>query len=354
MQILQRVLAEYGFKGDDVKTEVIGSGLINHTWKVTEKGSEYILQRVNQDVFQQPDDIAYNIDLIAAYLKAHSPSYRFISPVTALDGRTLVYLNGEGYFRVFPFVKESVSIDTVETTKQAYEGAAQFGRFTRLLSGFNSGQLRITIPSFHDLTLRYQQFLSAIETGNQQRVKESVQLIKQLLDYSAIAAKYQRIKSDPSFKLRVTHHDAKISNVLFDEHGNGLCVIDLDTVMPGYFFSDAGDMMRTYLSPVNEEETDFSKIDVRADFYKAIAEGYFTEMKDELTDAEKRSFFYAGEFMIYMQAIRFLTDHLNDDRYYGAKYPAHNYNRAYNQAVLLEKYNEAKAEMEQITQSLLL
>jgi hypothetical protein len=129
-------------------------------------------------------------------------------------------------------------------------------------------------------------------------------------------------------------------------------VIDLDTVMPGYFFSDAGDMMRTYLSPVNEEETDFSKIEVRADFYKAIAEGYFTEMKDELTDAEKSSFFYAGEFMIYMQAIRFLTDHLNDDRYYGAKYPAHNYNRAYNQAVLLEKYKAAKVELLHLTGSL--
>jgi len=340
MQIPQRVLAAYAFTDESVKAEIIGSGLINHTWKLTDSGREYILQRVNQHVFKQPEDIAYNIDLVASHLKKYYPNYLFISPVAAIDGRTLVYLEEEGYFRMFPFVKDSVSIDTVKTTKQAYEAAAQFGRFTKLLSDLESSQLRITIPSFHDLTLRYQQFLSAIETGNQQRVKESDQLIKKLLGYSTIAEEYERIKTDPSFKLRVTHHDTKISNVLFDEHGNGLCVIDLDTLMPGYFFSDVGDMMRTYLSPVNEEESDFSKIEVRTDFYKAIAEGYFTEMKDELTDAEKNSFFYAGKFMIYMQAIRFLTDYLNADVYYGAKYPGHNFIRAGNQEVLLEKLME--------------
>ena len=340
MQILQKVLAAYGITDESVKAEIIGSGLINHTWKVTNGSRAYILQRVNQHVFKQPEDIAYNIDLVASHLKKYHPGYLFISPVAAVDGRALVYLEEEGYFRLFPFVKNSVSIDVVRTTKQAYEASAQFGRFTKLLSGLQSSQLRITIPSFHDLTLRYQQFLSAIETGNQQRVKESDQLIKKLLGYSAIAEEYERIKTDPSFKLRVTHHDAKISNVLFDEHGNGLCVIDLDTLMPGYFFSDVGDMMRTYLSPVSEEEKDFSKITVRTDFYKAIAEGYFTEMKDELTDAEKNSFFYAGKFMIYMQAIRFLTDYLHDDVYYGAKYPGHNFIRAANQEVLLEKLME--------------
>lgn len=137
-------------------------------------------------------------------------------------------------------------------------------------------------------------------------------------------------------KLRVTHHDTKISNVLFDKKGKGICVIDLDTVMPGYFISDVGDMMRTYLSPVSEEENDLGKITVRDDFYRAIVQGYYNEMKDELTETEKKYFFYAGKFMIYMQAVRFLTDHLNDDVYYGAKYEGHNFMRAANQVRLLE------------------
>ncbi|HYK56947.1 MAG TPA: aminoglycoside phosphotransferase family protein, partial [Flavisolibacter sp.] len=129
----------------------------------------------------------------------------------------------------------------------------------------------------------------------------------------------------------------KISNVLFDSEGKGICVIDLDTVMPGYFISDVGDMMRTYLSPVSEEETDFSKIIIREEFYKAIVQGYYSEMKEELTETEKQYFFYAGKFMIYMQALRFLTDHINDDVYYGAKYEGHNFARAHNQVILLQQ-----------------
>ena len=127
---------------------------------------------------------------------------------------------------------------------------------------------------------------------------------------------------------------------MFDEEDNGLCVIDLDTVMPGYFISDLGDMMRTYLSPVSEEEKDLDKIEVRTEFFKAIIKGYLSEMSDELSELEKSSIIYAGKFMIYMQALRFLTDYLNNDIYYGSRYPDHNLVRAMNQAKLLEKYLE--------------
>ncbi len=235
------------------------------------------------------------------------------------------------------------SKDVVETAPQAYEAAVQFGRFTNLLSGFDVAQLSVTIPFFHDLDLRYQQFLEALENGNQQRIADARFLIDELLDYSNIATEFKLIKSDPLFKLRVTHHDTKISNVLFDKDNKGLCVIDLDTVMPGYFISDVGDMMRTYLSPVSEEEKDFNKIVVREDIYKSIVQGYYSEMKNELTQTEKNHFFYAGKFMIYMQALRFLTDHLNDDKYYGAKYPGHNFIRACNQMVLLQRLVEKES-----------
>ena len=126
--------------------------------------------------------------------------------------------------------------------------------------------------------------------------------------------------------------------MLFDDNNKALCVIDLDTIMPGYFISDVGDMMRTYLSPVSEEEKDFSKIEIREAYYKAIADGYYGEMKNELTDTEKEHFLYAGTFMIYMQAIRFLTDYINNYIYYGAKYPEHNFDRAGNQVAMLEKF----------------
>jgi len=342
------LLAAYGLNEKALKMEPFGSGLINNTWKVTTSGNVYILQRVNQHVFRHPEDIACNIDLIAAYLKIHHPAYNFVAPVVTREGSSLVYRKEEGYFRLFPFVKGSVSKDVTETPREAYEASAQFGRFTKLLCGFDAGQLKTTIPSFHDLSLRYQQFLQSIENGNQQRVRDSAVLVKQLTAWSHIVEKYNEIKKNPAFKLRVTHHDTKISNVLFDGEDRGLCVIDLDTVMPGYFISDVGDMMRTYLSPVTEEETDLSKIHVRDAFYEAVMQGYYDEMKDELTKEEKAHFFYAGAFMIYMQAIRFLTDHLNDDVYYGARYPGHNLMRAKNQATLLELLLEKQVVMEKI------
>lgn len=341
----QSVLPAYGLEEESLTMESFGSGLINRTWKITTPDNRYILQRVNHVVFPNPDSIAHNIRLIAGYLKEHHPDYCFIAPLASSDGSEMVYVKDEGFFRLFPFVEGSHSKDVVDCPEQAFEAARQFGRFTRMLSGINVSELQITIPSFHDLSLRFRQFLEALEKGNQERRETCHLLIDEMFAHSAIVEQYDAIRSNPAFKLRVTHHDTKISNVLFDENNKGICVIDLDTVMPGYFISDVGDMMRTYLSPVSEEERDFSKIIVREDFYKALVEGYYSEMKDELTEAEKGCFFYAGKFMIYMQALRFLTDHLNDDIYYGARYEGHNRVRAQNQMVLLDRLLEKEARL---------
>ncbi|WP_394801074.1 phosphotransferase enzyme family protein [Niabella ginsengisoli] len=201
------------------------------------------------------------------------------------------------------------------------------------------------MPNFHDLALRYKQFLESLEKGNEERQQEVADLIKQLKSHSAIVDVYNKIKNSNEFKLRVTHHDTKISNVLFDKDNLGACVIDLDTVMPGYFISDVGDMMRTYLCPVSEEEDDFSKIEIRDEFYFAIVKGYKTFMESELTETEKEYFFYSGKFMIYMQALRFLTDYINNDVYYGAKYPKHNLVRAANQVTLLNRLIEKEEKL---------
>jgi thiamine kinase-like enzyme len=252
----------------------------------------------------------------------------------------MVKINGSSYFRLIPFVRESCTITTVEKPQQAFEAAQKFGEFTKLLSRFPVQKLQMTIPDFHNLSLRYEQFKEALNTGNKLRLKQSTELIRFMEDNKNVVDIYENILHNPSFKLRVTHHDTKISNVLFDKENKGLCVIDLDTVMPGYFISDVGDMMRTYLSPVNEEEKDFSKIDVREEYFKSIWDGYMGQMKDELNDEEKRHFIYAGKFMIYMQAIRFLTDYLNNDIYYGSKYEGQNFVRAGNQIELFKKLIE--------------
>ena len=338
------ILNYYGFTdGPDVKS--FGSGLINHTWKVAYLGKDYILQRINDEVFKNPMDITNNIGLLAAYLKDNHTGYFFVAPTKTIDGNEMVYVKNKGYFRMFPFVQGSHSKDVSKTADEAFEAATQFGRFTKLLAGFPIDQLKITIPDFHNLSLRYQQFLTALKEGNTERIRETEVLANELLSHADIVAEFEKIKSDDNFKLRVTHHDTKISNVLFNDAGKGLCVIDLDTVMPGYFISDVGDMMRTYLSPVSEEEKDFTKIEIRDDFYKAIVDGYYKEMQDVLTEKEKHYFFYAATFMIYMQAIRFLADYLNDDIYYGSKYPEQNLVRAGNQMVLLQRLIEKKEKL---------
>lgn len=337
--MMQFVLSEFGL---DEATSILipfGNGLINSTWKVDTQNGSFILQRINKAVFKMPEDIMYNISLVSAWLGKYYPKYSFTTPVFSISGNTLILHENE-YYRLFPFVQNSHSIDVVGTPAQAYEAATQFGRFTKLLSGFDATQLKITIPDFHNLQLRYQQFLESLETGNQQRIATSVALITTLKQHSNIVDQYASILSNSDYKIRVTHHDTKISNVLFGSDDKGVCVIDLDTLMPGYFISDVGDMMRTYLCPVSEEESDFSKIIVRKDFYEAIVQGYFNEMQNELTETEKHYFFYAGTFMIYMQALRFLTDYLLNDIYYGEKYSGQNFIRAGNQAVLLQRYME--------------
>ena len=339
--MVQQVLEAYGLEG--AIAEPFGSGLINRTWKVRSGAQQFILQRINEHVFKKPENIAHNIRVIAAYLKKQHPDYFFVAPLPGLSGNDAVQL--DGWYRLFPFVAGAHARDVVASPGEAFEAAQQFGRFTRLLSGFDVRQLKTTIPQFHDLSLRHRQFEKALQAGEGERIKSCTEELQVLQGKKNIVTEYQRIVSGSEFRVRVTHHDTKISNVLFDAAGRGLCVIDLDTVMPGYFISDLGDMMRTYLSPVSEEELDFSLIEVRADMYQAIVAGYFSEMKDELGKMEQEHVFYAGQFMIYMQALRFLTDHLNNDVYYGARYPGHNLQRARNQLVLLGKLEQQRQQL---------
>lgn len=346
--MISKVLSAYGIDESQSLIEPLTSGLINNTWKVTRGNEQYILQRINDQVFRKPFHVAENIRLIADHLKKHSPSYLFVSPVANIQGDDIYHDAKTGYFRVFPFLTGSHTINVVSSTNQAFEAALQFGKFTRLLAGFDAQKLNITIPDFHNLTLRYQQFQTALKKGNPERIKQSKDLIAGISKYDQILKSYEKIRKSTFVKQRVTHHDTKISNVLFDNQGKGLCVIDLDTVMPGYFISDVGDMMRTYLSPANEEEKDFDKIEVREDYFKAIVNGYLSSMGDELSSEEQKLILYSGLFLIYMQAIRFLADYFNNDVYYGARYPDQNFVRAGNQLILLKRLDEKATLLEEI------
>lgn len=340
--VIDSILRAYGIVSGDSRIEPLVGGLINRTWKITSGAKQYILQRVNTNVFKKPYELAENISMLKQYLEERSPGYLFVAPLKSLGDEDIVHDQQEGYFRLYPFVQGSHTINVVTTSGQAFEAALQFGKFTRLLCGFDSSRLHFTIPDFHNLTLRYYQFEEALIRGNVSRIKESQQLVKDINSNRQILESFEKLSQSSLVKHRVTHHDTKISNVLFDSQDKGICVIDLDTVMSGYFISDLGDMMRTYLSPANEEAKDFTKIDVRDDFFRAIVDGYLCCMKEELSAEEQGLIFYSGLFLIYMQAIRFLTDYFNNDVYYGAAYPDQNLVRAGNQICLLKRMMEKK------------
>lgn len=334
---MQNIFARYGIY--ETKPPVpFGNGLINTTWSFrTLNGEQFILQKVNTHVFKEPDLIAANLHHLGSWLGERFPEYLLPVPLAAINGDLLVKDEQGSCYRLFPFVKGSHSIDVLTNPAQAYEAARAFGKFTRLLAACDPKLLKVTIPGFHDLSARYAAFLRAVAAASPDRHSQGASAVNFLKAESSLVTRYEAIITNPDFKVRVTHHDTKISNVLFNLAGQSLCVIDLDTVMPGFFFSDLGDMIRTYVCPVSEEEEDLSLIEVRTDYLKAVLDGYLTEMETELTIVEKEYLVWSGLFMIYMQALRFLTDYLNNDIYYGARYPLHNLNRALNQIELYKK-----------------
>ena len=350
--MLDSVLAAYGLPADTSVTPH-GSGLINRTWLLRNGKDKYILQRINQDVFSKPALIAENIERVSRYLTLHYPDAIFPRPVAAKSGNTLVSTSPGEFYRLFPFIEDSVTVDVVDQPGLACEAARQFGAFTRMMAGFPAAQLHETLPHFHDLALRYHAFREALTNGLPERLDKARDLTTYLGAQHHLVTRYQQILVNPGFKRRVTHHDTKISNVLFNRSGKGICVIDLDTVMAGYFISDVGDMLRTYLCPVSEEEQDMSLIGIRLEYFEAIVRGYLEEMHDILTPDEKKAFVYAGEFMVYMQALRFITDYLLGDKYYGSRYEGHNYFRALNQATLLKRFSEQSSTLRNIAAQVL-
>ncbi|ATL47638.1 aminoglycoside phosphotransferase [Chitinophaga caeni] len=332
------IIAAFGLDAANFETKKFGSGHINNTFLLTGKhdDAKYVLQRINTNVFKEPWVIATNQRMAADYLAAKDPEYLFITPIPTTSGKELFEFEGE-YWRLIPFIANSITVDQADNTTQAYEAAKQFGKLARLLDGIDMRPFKATIPNFHNLTLRYAAFQDAIPAAKEERRNAAEELIRSFLDYSDIAITFEKLKTHRDFKDRVMHHDTKINNVLLDKDTfKGVCVCDLDTLMPGKIISDLGDMVRTYVCPVSEEERDFSLITVRDEYFEALMKGYLEEVGATLSQIEKDHLFYAGKFMIYMQGIRFLTDYLNGDIYYPIKYAEHNYDRAKNQLTLLQ------------------
>jgi Ser/Thr protein kinase RdoA (MazF antagonist) len=353
--ILQALLSCFGLDPSDWHCVGFGTGLINTTWVLKDLHGtiKYILQKINHQVFKHPEDIAHNLRVVGDHLAKRHPDYLFVPPLPARDGATFVRVGDGDYYRLFPFIGGSRTLDVVHKPEQAFEAARSFARFSHLLADLDPSLLRETLPHFHDLSRRHKAFEDALHKATAARKAEAADAIDALKAHAGYVSDLEALKRSADFPLRVMHHDTKISNILFDRQDKALCVIDLDTVMPGYFISDVGDMMRTYLSPASEEAQDLDSVHVRPEYFRAIVAGYLNGMEGGLTPLERGQFLFAGRFMIYMQALRFLTDHLEGDVYYGARYPGHNLMRARNQVRLLRSFNEAEPVLREMLEALL-
>lgn len=329
------ILRRYGLDPSAFSVDRIGSGHIHATYKITGQKT-YVLQRVNKNVFTQPERIASNLRKASDFLRRTAPNYLFPAVVLSPSGNEMEY-DEEGFpWRVFPYIDNTITIDAVSTPAQAAEAARGFARLTRLLDKADVAAFEPTIPRFHDLALRKTQFEEAL-AGAGERVQPAAAAIRSITGYFPLVEEYKQLVESGALRERIVHNDTKINNVLFDRvTGKTVAVIDLDTLMPGYFIYDLGDMVRTFVSPVSEEESDLSKVEFRKNIYDALVEGYLSEMGPVMTPEETRSIPFAGKMMTYIMALRFLADYLRGNTYYHITYPEQNLVRASNQLRLLD------------------
>jgi Ser/Thr protein kinase RdoA (MazF antagonist) len=337
---LLKAIEAFGFDSASAEVSSISNGLINSTYKISEKEKAIVLQKLNSSVFKNPGDIVHNYAKIYDHLKT-GHEYGIPAPVKTIDRNNFFTDPEMNCWRATEFFPATYTPETPNEAREAFEAALCFGNFTRALSALHVEDLKVIIPQFHDLELKYKQFIESLEKSSAERKEKANHEIDQLQNKKKLVDFYTNLKTDHHYKLRVMHHDAKLSNILFDnKNGKVVCPVDLDTTQPGYFFSDIGDMIRSMACTLSENSIDFFFINIRPDFYKAIIDGYMAAMKDEFTETEKKNIHYAGLLMIYMQALRYLADYLNGDIYYRITYPEQNFDRAKNQLILLQRLEE--------------
>lgn len=327
---------------DEFSVIPLSGGLINHTYKVESKlWPPFLLQQINQHVFTKPEDVQQNYIHLAEYAEFEFTGLKLPYPIY-YDKISSLYIDNSGdYWRAFEFIADGKMLAVAEKSSQAKATAKTFAKFTAAYEEFNVDLLKETIPDFHNLSFRYKQFEESLNGELYERMQKAMPLVQELKQRERYKFFYEEISESDFFPKRVMHHDAKIANILFSKTtGKVICPVDFDTSMPGYFFSDLGDMVRSMACSLDESSIDFEKITIRKDFYNAIIEGYLSVMEKKFTISENKYIHYAGLLMIYMQALRYMTDYLNGDIYYKINYPEQNFDRAKNQIVLLTKLED--------------
>ena len=344
---LLRILDQFQLKEKVVSVEPFGNGHINDTLKVTVENNEvkYVLQRINHLIFNNVDMLQDNIHTVTTHIRRKLEEKgvadidrKVLTFLPAKDGKNY-YFDGDSYWRVCLFIPRSKSYEEV-SPELSYEAGKAFGEFQSMLSDLPEGALGETIPNFHNMEFRLQQFHEAIANDPAGRLEEVSSLVEEIEKRADSMCIQERMYREGKLKKRTNHCDTKVNNILFDEEGNVLCVIDLDTVMPGFVLSDIGDFIRTAGNTGAEDDENLDNVRVNIPIFEAYTRGYMETARSFLTPMEIQLLPYGGRLLTYMQTVRFLTDYINGDVYYRTDYPEHNLVRARNQIRLIENMDD--------------
>ena len=357
---LESIAKRFAIEGEVKEIKPLGNGLINDTYKINTDGPKaYVLQRINNAIFTDVELLQNNIVAVTRHIRrkleaaGESDIDRKVLTFVPLRGSDCTWYEEEGkYWRVSVFIPDAFTYETVDPKYSRFAGEA-FGRFEAMLADLKE-PLGETIPDFHNMELRARQLHEAMSLDKAGRLSQGeVQaLLAILLPFEEEMCKAERLHREGKLPKRICHCDTKVNNMMFDAEGKVLCVIDLDTVMPSFVFSDFGDFLRTAANTVAEDDPEEGKVDFRMDIFEAFAQGYIKSAKAFLTPIERENLPYAACLFPYMQAVRFLTDYINGDTYYKIKYPDHNLVRARNQVALFNAALLKKPAMEKILEAL--
>lgn len=356
---IREVASHFQLYGNLLEASRYGSGHINDTFIATfdqaGKHVRYIFQRVNHSIFKNVPQLMENIGRVTSHVAGKTKGgdhRRALQLVQTLLEAPFYTTPAGDFWRVYLFVENARTYDAVENPRQAFEAALSFGLFQQALADLPGGRLHETIPYFHDTPKRFTALRKAVDEDVAGRKMNVLPELEFAFQREGDCGKLLALVASGDIPERVTHNDTKLNNVMLDDTtGEGICVIDLDTVMPGLSLYDFGDLVRFGTNTAAEDETDTSKIDVSLPVFKAIVEGYITGAGDILTSAEWDNLVFAGRLMTYEVGIRFLTDYLQGDIYFKIKRPSHNLDRARNQLHLVERMELASSTMEYIVMS---
>ena len=352
-QELLSIANQFCIKSPAIDVKPLGNGLINTTYKVTTEGSapDYVMQLVNTNIFPDPDMLMNNIVAVTKHIRHKLQE----ANVSDINRRCLNFINTKGgkYYemvgtdcwRMMEFIPDTVSQSGV-SPESSYIVGKTFGEFQAMLADINE-ELGETIKDFHNMEFRLQQLREAVAADAAGRLHEVQWLVDELESRADEMCKAERLHREGKLPKRICHCDTKVDNILFDRDGNVLCVIDLDTVMPNFVFSDFGDFLRSAANTSTEDQADLSKVSFNMDIFRPFAKGYIEIARQFLTPVEIENLPYAACLFPYMQTVRFLADYINGDTYYRIQYPEHNLVRSKAQFRLLQSAESHLQDMQQ-------